>query len=88
MLIGAVRVALRRPYTFAVMALPILIVGPLVALRTPRTSSLRSAYPDRGIRAARAGANKGRVMNSRPIGGPLTDAQLSRPDDLSTTALV
>jgi len=35
MLIGAVRVALRRPYTFAVMALLLLIVGPLVAMRTP-----------------------------------------------------
>jgi CzcA family heavy metal efflux pump len=35
MLLGAVRVALRRPYTFAVMALLLLIVGPLIALRTP-----------------------------------------------------
>ncbi len=35
MLIGAVRVALRRPYTFVVMALMLLIVGPIVAMRTP-----------------------------------------------------
>lgn len=35
MLIDAVRVALRRPYTFVVMALAILIIGPLAALRTP-----------------------------------------------------
>src|ERR1700712_2914716 len=35
MLIGAVRVALRRPYTFVVMAVLILIVGPLAAMRTP-----------------------------------------------------
>lgn len=35
MLIDAVRVALRRPYTFVVMALLLLIVGPLAALRTP-----------------------------------------------------
>jgi CzcA family heavy metal efflux pump len=35
MLIAAVRVALRRPYTFVVMALLLLIVGPLAALRTP-----------------------------------------------------
>ena len=35
MLIDAVRVALRRPYTFVVMALLLLIVGPLTALRTP-----------------------------------------------------
>jgi multidrug efflux pump subunit AcrB len=34
-LIGIVRVALRRPYTFAVMALLLLIVGPLAALRMP-----------------------------------------------------
>ena len=30
-----VRIALRRPYTFVVLALIILIVGPLAALRTP-----------------------------------------------------
>lgn len=35
MLIQTVLVALRRPYTFVVMALLLLIVGPLVALRTP-----------------------------------------------------
>ncbi|MGV7211294.1 efflux RND transporter permease subunit [Oxalobacteraceae bacterium A2-2] len=34
-MIGAVRVALRRPYTFVVMALLLLIAGPLAALRTP-----------------------------------------------------
>lgn len=34
-LIDAVRLALRRPYTFVVMALVILIIGPLAALRTP-----------------------------------------------------
>jgi multidrug efflux pump subunit AcrB len=34
-LIDAVRVALRRPYTFVVMALLLLIVGPLTAMRTP-----------------------------------------------------
>ena len=35
MLIGTVRIALQRPYTFVVMALLLLIVGPLAALRTP-----------------------------------------------------
>ncbi|SEL70206.1 heavy metal efflux pump, CzcA family [Roseateles sp. YR242] len=35
MLMGAVRVALRRPYTFFVLALLLLIIGPLAALRTP-----------------------------------------------------
>ena len=35
MLIGIVRVALQRPYTFVVLALLLLIVGPLAAMRTP-----------------------------------------------------
>ncbi|HYS13313.1 MAG TPA: efflux RND transporter permease subunit, partial [Burkholderiaceae bacterium] len=35
MLVGIVRVALRRPYTFIVLALLLLIVGPLTASRTP-----------------------------------------------------
>lgn len=35
LLIGAVRVALRRPYTFIVLALMLLIIGPLTAIRTP-----------------------------------------------------
>jgi multidrug efflux pump subunit AcrB len=35
MLIDVVRVALRRPYTFVVLALLLLIIGPLAALRTP-----------------------------------------------------
>jgi CzcA family heavy metal efflux pump len=35
MLIDIVRTALRRPYTFVVMALLLLIVGPLAALRMP-----------------------------------------------------
>ncbi|WAC75987.1 efflux RND transporter permease subunit [Roseateles sp. SL47] len=34
-MMGAVRVALRRPYTFLVLALLLLIIGPLAALRTP-----------------------------------------------------
>lgn len=35
MLLSAVRVALRRPYTFVVLALMLVIVGPLMAIRTP-----------------------------------------------------
>lgn len=35
MLIGAVKVALKRPYTFVVMALLLMIIGPLAMLRTP-----------------------------------------------------
>ncbi len=34
-MLGIVRIALRRPYTFIVLALTIMIVGPLAALRTP-----------------------------------------------------
>src|SRR5450631_4370093 len=34
-MIAIVRIALRRPYTFVVLALVILIVGPLAAMRTP-----------------------------------------------------
>lgn len=33
--LGIVRIALQRPYTFVVLALLILIIGPLAALRTP-----------------------------------------------------
>ncbi len=35
MLLGIVRIALHRPYTFVVLALLLLIIGPLAALRTP-----------------------------------------------------
>ncbi len=35
MLVDVVRVALKRPYTFVVLALLLLIVGPLAAMRTP-----------------------------------------------------
>jgi CzcA family heavy metal efflux pump len=34
-MLGLVRTALRRPYTFVVLAILILIIGPLAALRTP-----------------------------------------------------
>ena len=35
MLVAVVKIALQRPYTFVVLALLLLIVGPLAALRTP-----------------------------------------------------
>ncbi|MGF6779333.1 efflux RND transporter permease subunit [Paraburkholderia sp. GAS334] len=34
-MLGLVRIALRRPYTFVVLAIVILIIGPLSAIRTP-----------------------------------------------------
>jgi len=35
MLVDVVGVALKRPYTFVVMALLMLVLGPLAAVRTP-----------------------------------------------------
>ncbi|GAB2588288.1 efflux RND transporter permease subunit [Dyella jejuensis] len=43
-MLGLVRIALARPYTFIVLALFILIVGPLAALRTPT-----DIFPNIGI---------------------------------------
>jgi multidrug efflux pump subunit AcrB len=43
-MLGIVRVALKRPYTFVVLALLVLIVGPLAAMRTPT-----DIFPDIGI---------------------------------------
>ena len=34
-MVAIVRIALTRPYTFVVMAMLIIIIGPLAALRTP-----------------------------------------------------
>ena len=34
-MVAIVRIALQRPYTFVVLALLVLIIGPLAALRTP-----------------------------------------------------
>ncbi|MET0657284.1 MAG: efflux RND transporter permease subunit [Steroidobacteraceae bacterium] len=43
-MLGIVRIALRRPYTFIVLALLILIIGPLAILRTPT-----DIFPNIGI---------------------------------------
>ncbi len=43
-MLGLVRLALSRPYTFVVLALVILIAGPLAALRTPT-----DIFPNIGI---------------------------------------
>ena len=40
-----VRIALGRPYTFVVLALLILIIGPLAALRTPTDIFPKFAFP-------------------------------------------
>jgi len=34
-MLGIVRIALQRPYTFVVLALLLLIIGPLTAMRMP-----------------------------------------------------
>ena len=41
-MIALVRIALSRPYTFVVLALLLLIIGPLAALRT----GFNGFYPD------------------------------------------
>ncbi|GGA25754.1 efflux RND transporter permease subunit [Dyella nitratireducens] len=43
-MLGLVRIALKRPYTFVVLAMFILLVGPLAALRTPT-----DIFPNIGI---------------------------------------
>jgi len=47
-MLALVRVALTRPYTFVVLALLILIVGPLAAVAYPVDIFPESASPDRG----------------------------------------
>ena len=54
-----VKVALERPYTFIVMALMILIFGPLAALRTPT-----DIFPNIGIPVIGVAFNY-----SRPVAG-------------------
>ena len=44
-----VRIALRRPYTFVVLALLLLIIGPLAASRTPV-----DIFPDSNISSSRS----------------------------------
>ena len=61
-----VRVALDRPYTFIVLALVILIFGPLAALRTPT-----DIFPDIGIPGDRR-----RLQYSG-----LSPDEMARPDD-------
>ena len=43
-MIALVRIALTRPYTFVVLALLILIIGPLAAFRPPTDISPTSAF--------------------------------------------
>ena len=45
-MVALVRIALRRPYTFVVLALLILIVGPLAAARTPVDIFPGNPHPD------------------------------------------
>ena len=40
-----VRIALNRPYTFVVLALLLLIIGPLAALRTPENRRALARVP-------------------------------------------
>lgn len=45
-MLGLVKTALHKPYTFLVLAIVICIVGPLAAVRTPS-----DVFPDIGIPA-------------------------------------
>ncbi len=45
-MLNLVRIALTRPYTFVVLAVLILIVGPLAALRTPTDIFPEIRIPD------------------------------------------
>ena len=66
-----VRVALDRPYTFLVLAIVILIFGPLAALRTPT-----DIFPTIGIPVVGVGASIYRPV-ARRDGGPHGDASSS-----------
>src|ERR1044071_475277 len=48
-MIALVRIALSRPYTFVVLALLLLIIGPLAALRTPTDIFPDSRIPVIGV---------------------------------------
>ena len=63
-MIALVRIALSRPYTFVVLALLLLIIGPLAALRTPTDEARRPLH-----RAADAiGRRLGRqVASGEPV---------------------
>ena len=58
-MIALVRIALSRPYTFVVLALLLLIVGPLAALRTPTDIFPNIRIPVIGVPA---GANSFRPV--------------------------
>ena len=62
-----VRIALSRPYTFVVLALLILIIGPLAALRTPTAQA-------RGTRSFSRTPAKTRAAATVSAKGPLHPA--------------
>jgi len=70
-MLGLVKTALQKPYTFIVLAIFICIIGPMAALRTPT-----DVFPDIGIPVGRRG-----LAVQRPVPG-----RHGRPGDLSPTA--
>jgi hypothetical protein len=72
-MVSLVRIALTRPYTFVVMALLLLIVGPLAALRTPT-----DIFPDIRIPVISVVAVHGPA--ARPDGRPHLHAVRARAD--------
>ena len=67
-MLALVRVALTRPYTFVVLALLILIVGPLSALRTPV-----DIFPE--IRIPEPQVEKWSVLNLKNVEAAQTKSQ-------------
>ena len=73
-----VRVALDRPYTFIVLAIVILIFGPLAALRTPT-----DIFPNIGIPVVGVGLQYSGLSPAEISGRMVTPLERQLPNDVS-----
>ena len=73
-----VRVALDRPYTFLVLAIGILIFGPLAALRTPT-----DIFPNIGIPVVALGLQYNGLSPAEVAGRMVTPLERQLPNDVS-----
>jgi len=73
-----VRVALDRPYTFLVLAIVILIFGPLAALRTPT-----DIFPNIGIPVVAIGLGYNGLSPAEIAGRMVTQLERQLPNDVS-----
>ena len=73
-----VRVALDRPYTFLVLAIGILIFGPLAALRTPT-----DIFPNIGIPVVAVGLQYTGLSPAEIAGRMVTPLERQLPNDVS-----